>query len=216
MIEREVKLAADAGVVLPDLAAAIAGLTVGSASTVHLDAIYYDTPTLSLARSGVTLRSRTGEPGAAWTLKLPVTTEGSKVSRDELMFDGPIGQVPATVSRAARGYVRSQTLGPVVRLHTERIQIPLGVDGSPLATICDDRVVMNGPVEPTGMFREIEVELAEGSERPEAIDVVVSCLLAAGCTVPDAPVGKAIRALGPQALEPPDVDHSQIGQARHG
>ena len=64
MIEREIKLAADAGVVLPDLADSDRRPHgARRPRLVHLDAVYYDTPTLSLARWGVTLRSRTGEPG---------------------------------------------------------------------------------------------------------------------------------------------------------
>ena len=106
-IEREIKLSADAGVVLPDLTDAKRHITVGPRSILQLDATYYDTPALSLARWGVTLRSRTGEPGHMWTLKLPVSVDDSELSRHELTFDGPSGHIPASVRLAVRGFVRA-------------------------------------------------------------------------------------------------------------
>ncbi len=50
MIEREFKLAVEAGIVLPDLTDAVPGLIVGPKVTLQLDAVYYDTPSLALAR----------------------------------------------------------------------------------------------------------------------------------------------------------------------
>jgi CHAD domain-containing protein len=198
--------------VLPDLAAAMPGITVGPSSTLHLDAVYYDTPTLSLARSGVTLRSRTGEPGATWTLKLPVGEDDSELSRHEFEFDGPPGAVPRTVAHAALAHVRSQTLGEAVRLHTERTQFDIAIDGLPLAKVCDDTVVADGASEPVTVFREIEIELAADTSRPDAVDAVVSCLRAAGCTTHGSPIAKAIRALGPRAFDPPDVVVPKVGR----
>lgn len=203
MIEREVKLAAESGVVLPDLTGVAPGVTVGPATTLQLDAIYYDTPTLSLARWGVTLRSRRGEDGPAWTLKLPVSASEAEVSRHELTFDEPAGAVPAGVRRATLAFARSQVLGPVVRLQTERTQFVVAVDGRPLAKICDDTVVADGASEPINVFREIEVELIDTES--DAIVAIVSRLRAAGCKDDEAPVPKALRALGPRAFAAPDV-----------
>ena len=72
-VEREAKLIADPELVLPDLREVLPGIGVGPSRTLELDAVYYDTEDLSLARSGVTLRSRTGEPGPTWTVKLPAS-----------------------------------------------------------------------------------------------------------------------------------------------
>ena len=36
-----------------------------------LRAVYYDSPDLRLARDGITLRHRSGDGPARWTLKLP-------------------------------------------------------------------------------------------------------------------------------------------------
>jgi CHAD domain-containing protein len=213
-IEREVKLSADPGLVLPDLGDAKRGITVGPWSVLQLDATYYDTPILALARWGVTLRSRTGEPGHVWTLKLPISTDESEVSRDELTFDGPTGPVPAEVRLAVRGYVRTQDLGPVVRLHTERLTAVVTIDGRPLATICDDTVVADGAAEPISVFREIEVELADTTSDDDngAVDALVARLRAAGCRSDEAPISKARRALGQRAFDPPDVCAPAIGK----
>jgi CHAD domain-containing protein len=205
MIEREIKLAVEAGTVLADLTGAVAGLTVGPRSVRQLDAVYYDTPTLALARWGVTLRSRSGEAGPIWTLKLPVASLDSELSRHEFMFDEPPGPVPAAVRESVRAYTRSQVLGPVVRLQTERTQFVLELDGQLLATVCDDTVVADGAAEPINVFREIEVELAQTTPPPHVVDAVVARLRAAGCKDDEAPVPKAIRALGPRAFDPPDV-----------
>lgn len=211
-IEREIKMTADFDVILPDLADAVPGLRVGPVSTVHLVAVYYDTPTLSMARSGVTLRARTGEPSPIWTLKVSSPGDGPELSRHEHLFDEPLGPVPLAARQTARAYIRSQRLDPVVRLHTQRSQFSLVIDGEPLATVCDDSVASDGGTEPFASFREIEVELAQGRVNRKAVEEIRSRLRAAGCRDDEAPVPKAVRALGPRALESPDVDVASIGK----
>lgn len=211
-VEREIKMMADVDLVLPDLTDAWPGLCVGPVSEVDLVAVYYDTPTLSMARSGVTLRSRTGEPGAIWTLKVSSPGQGSDLSRHEYLFDEPVGPIPLAARNTARAYVRSQRLDPVARLHTHRSQFSLAIDGKPLATMCDDRVVSDGGTEPFASFREIEVELAQGRVDRKAVEQIRARLRAAGCRDDEAPVPKAVRALGARALEPPDVDLAPIGK----
>ena len=212
MIEREFKLAAEVGTVLPDLADAAPGLTIGPKSVVQLDAVYYDTATLALARWGVTLRSRSGEVGPVWTLKLPATTIDSEMSRDELMFDEPLGPVPAAARLAVRAYTRSQALGPVVRLQTTRTQYAVELDGLPVATVCDDTVVVDGTGEPIDPFREVEVEMVTDTAAPDVIDAVVARMRQAGCRDDEPPMPKALRALGRRAVDPPDVVTPKIGK----
>ena len=204
-IEREIKLIADVDMSLPDFTDVLPGITVGPRSTLQLSATYYDTPTLSLARSGVTLRARTGEPGPIWTLKLPAAADGSELSRHELTFDEPLGSVPLAARQAARAYIRSQRLDPVVRLHSERSQFALELEGHTLATVCDDLVVSDGGTEPVASFREIEVEFAGGHAKRKAVEAIRSRLRVAGCREDETPVPKAVRALGPRAFEAPDV-----------
>ena len=177
----------------------------------RLDAVYYDTPTLSLARAGVTLRSRTGESGPVWTLKLPTGKVAGGLSRSEYTFDEPLGPVPAAAFRAARAYIRSQTFGPVLELHTNRTEVPLEFDGRPLLTLCDDVVVADVPNQPPTTFREVELELAGDDVSTEAIDRLVKAMRAAGCRDDD-PIPKAARALGYRALGPPDEYSVPVGK----
>ena len=204
-IEREIKLMADVDLVLPELTDVLPGVTVGAVSTMQLSAVYYDTPTLSMARSGVTLRARTGEPGPIWTLKLPAAADGSALSRHEYLFDEPPGPVPLAARQTARAYIRSQSLDPVVQLQTHRSQFPLQLDGEVVATVCDDVVVSNGGSGPVTSFREIEVEFVSGRANRKVVEAIRSCLRVAGCRDDEAPIPKAVRALGPRAFEPPDV-----------
>jgi CHAD domain-containing protein len=210
-IEREIKLTADADLTLPDLTQTLAGVAVGSVSRVQLDAIYYDTPTLSMARWGVTLRSRTGEPGPIWTLKVASNAKSPGLSRHEYLFDEPLGPVPVGARQAARALTRSQALAPVVRLHTDRTQFTLHLDGRPLVKVCDDVVTAHDGPEDVGAFREIELELASDDVDLKAVKAVSACLRAAGCRADD-PMPKAVRALGPRALGPPDVEVIAIGK----
>ena len=209
--EHEIKLTADMAMALPDLAAVMPEIAVGPASHLKLVAVYYDTPTLSLARAGVTLRSRTGEPGPIWTLKLPTGKSAGGLSRFEYTFDEPLGSVPPVAFRAARAYIRSQTVGPVLQLQTDRTEIPLELGGRPLLTLCDDIVVADVPNQATMTFREIELEFASEDVSTEAIDRLVESMLAAGCRDDD-PIPKAIRALGYRALAPPDVYTVPVGK----
>ena len=69
-LEREVKLAAWGGFVLPALDDVAPDVTVEALKTKKLDATYYDTRDLRLARAGVSLRHRVGDD-PPWTVKLP-------------------------------------------------------------------------------------------------------------------------------------------------
>ncbi len=211
-IEREIKLAADVDVVLPDLTGILPGVTVGPVTRLQLSAVYFDTPTLSLARSGVTLRARTGEPGPIWTLKVPAPPAETGLSRHELTFDDPTGAVPLAARHVVLAHTRSQPLNPVVEVRTDRTQFELEIDGRPVATVCDDVVVTESGTEPVGTFREIEVELAPDLVSHKAIDVVTARLRDAGCRADEVSVPKAVRALGPRALDPPDIVVPAIGK----
>ncbi len=83
-VEREVKLAVARAFRLPPLDTLVEGATALARPRRELEATYYDTADLSLIRSGVTLRHRTGEPGPSWTVKLPGTTSRQTPDRPEL------------------------------------------------------------------------------------------------------------------------------------
>ncbi|OLB91628.1 MAG: hypothetical protein AUI15_22630 [Actinobacteria bacterium 13_2_20CM_2_66_6] len=210
MIEREVKLGAGPAFHLPDLAGVIDGVAVGPSETVRLETVYYDTPDLRLARWGVSLRHRAGE---GWTLKLatPPSAPGKPAAvleRAELTFQGRSRKPPDAALEVVRAYVRKAELVPVARLSTVRHRIRL-VDGNGVrvAEVVDDEVSVRDGRRVAARFREIEVEVA-GQNGADSTDGIITPLVTrlrgAGAGAPD-PTPKHIRALGPRAIEPPEV-----------
>ena len=209
MLEREVKLGAGPAFHLPDLNGVVDGVTVSPPEAVRLETVYYDTPDLRLARWGVSLRHRAGE---GWTLKLPprhASGDGlnpALLERDELTFQGGAKKPPPGAVAVVRAYVRKAELIPVARLSTVRRRVRL-LDGSgrPLAEVVDDEVSVRDGRRVAARFREIEVEVAQGGENGSGIVApLVARLRTAGAGAPD-PTPKHIRALGPRAMEPPEV-----------
>ena len=198
-IEREVKLAAWGGFTLPALDDLAPDLTVEPLKTKKLDATYYDTRDLRLARAGVSLRHRLGDD-PPWTVKLPDGDSGPVMSRREIPFDGPAGAIPEAAAALVRAYVRSEPLVPVARLKTERSRVGLKIAGTPVAEIADDEVSVYHGRRLASRFREVEVEVEE--EAPDKLlPAVVERLRDAGAGAPDK-TPKVVRALGPRALEP--------------
>ena len=211
-VEHEIKLLAPEDLALPELTGTVPGLIAGPASSQAQDATYYDTSSLALARWGVTLRSRTEADATVWTLKVPATRgRGHALSRHEYLFAGPPGLVPVEAKRAVLGYVRSQPLRIAVRTHTERRTAELQIDGLAVAMLCDDRV--SGSRGRWGIvpFRQIEVELADGSGQ-DVLERIRSVLIDAGCDATAPPGAKAIGVLGRRAELPPDVVVPSIGK----
>jgi CHAD domain-containing protein len=207
MLEREVKLGAGPAFHLPDLNGVVEGVTASPPEAARLETVYFDTTDLRLARWGVSLRHRAGE---GWTLKLPpirasVDGPGSPLlERDELTFQGGAKKPPAGAGAVIRAYVRRDELVPVARLSTIRRRVRL-IDGagSKLAEVVDDEVSVRDGRRVAARFREIEVEVA-GDDGAGIVGAVVARLRAAGAGAPD-PTPKHIRALGPRAMEPPEV-----------
>jgi len=170
--------------------------------TLRLTADYFDTADLRLARNRMTMRRRTGGSDDGWHLKLPHAEEAT---RDEVQLPlASAGQPPAALTRIALGMTRGAELVPVATLRTER-RPSLVYDGHgvALAELTDDRVsvIIGGKV--VSRFRELEVEAAEGRSAKD-LDSIVAALLAAGATEGGF-ASKVVRALGPRAIEPPDV-----------
>ena len=210
-IEREAKLRADSEMVLPDLHEVLPGIGVGPSHTVELDAVYYDTEDLSLARSGVTLRSRTGEPGPTWTVKLPDGDTGPVLSRNEVTFVARPGRVPRAAADLVLAHVRGRPLGPVGRIRTRRVQFTLSSDAGIVATVCDDYVTadVDGAAH---LFREVEVELAPDVADDELLEAVVDRLTESGCRPAKQTVPKIVHALGKRAQAAPDVVAQEVGR----
>src|ERR1700674_3576659 len=208
MLEREVKLGAGPAFHLPDLAGVIEGVTVAPAETVRMETVYFDTADLRLARWGVSLRHRAGE---GWTLKLaPPKPDAGRpagmIERDELTFQGGAKKAPEAAIGVVRAYVRKAELVPVARLSTIRKRVRL-VDaaGARVAEVVDDEVSVRDGRRGAARFREIEVEvMAQPNGANGIVDPIVLRLRGAGAGAPD-PTPKHIRALGPRAMEPPEV-----------
>lgn len=229
-IEREVKLGAGPAFHLPDLAGVIEGVAVAPPETVRMETVYYDTPDLRLARWGVSLRHRAGE---GWTLKLapPPSTPGKPsavLERDELTFQGAAKKPPEGAIEVVRAYVRRSELVPVARLSTVRRRVRLvDATGTRVAEVVDDEVSVRDGRRVAARFREIEVEVpagraqgalsnktngangpAGGTNETVGADLILTPLVTrlrqAGAGAPD-PTPKHIRALGPRAIEPPEV-----------
>ena len=207
-VEREVKLGVWPGFSLPDLDGVVDGLTAVPGDVLRLDATYYDTADLRLARSGVTLRHRSAE---GWTLKLPEGDgEGEMLSRRELTVAGDGATVPAELAHLVVAWVRTSSLEPVAKLHTVRHRLELVDDtGVVAAEVVDDEVSVLHGRRLALRFREVEVEL-EASASPGLLDAVVSRLQAAGAG-PGDPTPKVVRALGPRALDPPELTMVAVG-----
>lgn len=208
-LEQELKLEAWAGFELPELGRLAEGVVATPLPDQQLEATYYDTDDVRLARSGISVRFRTGESGTdpkkgKWTVKLPRGDKGPALVRREVDFEGPGRVVPGEVNALVRAHVRSSLLAPVGTLATRRRRVQLRRDdGHPLVEVADDEVSVLADRRVALRFRELEVELID----PEATDVmsrVGEALVAAGAVEADQ-VPKIVRALGPRALDPPEV-----------
>ena len=202
--ERELKLAAPGSFVVPDLMDDGLGvLAMQELPELTLTSTYYDTADLRLARSGVTLRYRTGEEDApAWTLKLRVQgRDGSE--RDEHTFRGPSDVVPAEATDLVTALVRSAPIQAVASLETRRKRWMLcGSEDQALAELADDQVSVLDGSRVVARFRELELE----SRGPDlsALRPIANRLRRAGAVLAE-PLPKAVRALGPRAAAEPDV-----------
>jgi CHAD domain-containing protein len=190
-LEVERKFEAGPDVVLPDLTVVDGVTAAGDPVTHELDATYYDTPDLRLARARITLRRRTGGTDAGWHLKLPTAVAGS---RREL--HAPLGTrrtlVPRAVTEPVTAVLRGVRPAPVATLQTTRqVTHLLGDDDAVLAEVAVDTVTGTAlapdPETPATVmtWREIEVELVGGDEA--LLDGVTAALAGAGIRPSDAP-----------------------------
>lgn len=200
--ERELKFAVTAGFELPRLDDLAANLVGVPERELHLDATYYDTDDLQLARAGITLRHRNDE---GWTVKLPAgPPKGTALQRDEVHFPGGPDGLPEGARHLVRALVRGEALVPVATLHTERRRTALvTLEGTPCAEVTDDTVTARPARGAEVHFREIEIELHDA-----ATDTLVAAIArqmrGAGAGRPD-PVPKLVRVLGPRTQMPLDT-----------
>src|SRR3954470_3140412 len=118
-LEIERKFEVDESFVLPGLGE-LPGVAEAPEPVEHvLEAAYYDTPDLRLARARVTLRRRTGGSDAGWHVKLPAAA-GARQEGHE-----PLGRTVKVPPKALRdlllGITRGAATAPVTTLRTRRV-----------------------------------------------------------------------------------------------
>jgi CHAD domain-containing protein len=169
----------DSATVLPTLVDVEGVARVGQAVDLELEAVYFDTAGLDLARRGVTVRRRTGGADAGWHLKLP------RIGDTRIELRRPLGRATRTAPRAllepVRALVRDRRLVPVARIATHRHQRALlDADDAVLAHVCDDHVRAEQlhVGDEVDEWREWEVELVAGDDT--LLDLVEEVLRGAG------------------------------------
>jgi CHAD domain-containing protein len=210
-LEREVKLAVWPGFELPVLDDVVEGALAVPAEEKRLDAVYYDTADLRLARSNITVRYRSDD---GWTVKLPDDTPVSKgaLARQEFTVAGDARRPPADIKALLASRLRSAPLTAVSRLQTVRRRVDLvDREGAVIAEIADDEVSVLDGRHVALRFREVEVELGH-AVGDEVLDLLVTRLRAAGAGAPD-PTPKVIRALGPPASAAPELAERPLGKS---
>jgi CHAD domain-containing protein len=126
---------------LPDLVAAGAVVGVEDLGSTALDATYYDTDDLRLAREGITLRRRVGGDDEGWHLKLPVLVSGGAGVREEIQLPLDAGgpdEVAGELRHLVGALVRSDELRPVATLRTERHTFRLWAELPPVVVVPAD------------------------------------------------------------------------------
>lgn len=200
MHERELKFTPGPSFRLPPLTDPVAGVQEGPPETIRLVATYFDSPDLRLTRTGASLRFRDPE---GWTVKLPLGG-GELLTRDEIHLPGEPGDPPVAAVDLVAAIVRHAPLVVVARLTTRRERVHLfDGTGRPVGEVVDDEVSVLDGARLVARFRELEVEITE--DAPEAVaTAVANRLRMAGAGLPHQ-VPKVVRALGPRALDPPDL-----------
>jgi CHAD domain-containing protein len=224
-LEIERKFDVDEAFVLPDLTGVPEVAEVREPVEHSLEAAYYDTADLRLARARVTLRRRTGGGDAGWHVKLPAVAG----ARREL--HSPLGRAsktpPKAVLEPVLGIVRRATAAQVALLRTRRVVTELvDADGRVLAEVADDHVTGTAlPAAPgeaavVTVWREVEVELGEveqGELADELLAAVAAALVAAGAQPADSP-SKLSRVLADRlaAVEGPELPPGELQKATKG
>jgi CHAD domain-containing protein len=222
-LEIEQKFDVDETFVLPGLAGVPGVAEVREPVEHSLEAAYYDTADLRLARARITLRRRTGGTDAGWHVKLPPVAG----ARRELhsVLGRMTGTPPKAVLEPVLGVVRRAPVGEVALLRTRRLVTELvDAEGRVLAEVADDHVT--GTALPAGpgeaavvtVWREIEVELVDGDE--ELLSAAADALVEGGARPSDSP-SKLTRVLGDRlaALDspaPPPLDAAEPAAKEKG
>jgi inorganic triphosphatase YgiF len=207
-VEREIKLSADGGYVLPDLNDLTAGVVEDSGPEPQ-ESTYWDSDQLDLVRQGCGLRhrrrlDRPGDPGI-WTLKTPGLMDGDRMVRGEQELRAEGSSPPAELLSLIPEAVDPSALHPVAVLRASRRVLTLGPltsgeAGAGTVEVMDDTVEVRAPGDGAVVdrFRELEVEMQDGAD--DLADRVAARLREAGAGPPESTskYRRALRALGHQ------------------
>jgi CHAD domain-containing protein len=206
--EVERKYEIDPSAIMPSLAEVPGVASVSQPVEHRLEAVYFDTAGLDLARRGITLRRRTGGDDAGWHLKLP----GGADTRTEVSL--PLGRsakaVPPPLLEPVRAVVRDRPLSPVARLRTRRCERDLvAEDGTVLAHVCDDEVRAERLVDAGSQsWREWEIEVVD--DHGDLLPALEARLLEAGARTTEHG-SKLLRALGDALASPSAAPRAREG-----
>jgi CHAD domain-containing protein len=201
--EVERKFDAPAGFAIPDLSAVCGVTSVDDPVEFDLDAIYYDTTDLALARHATTLRRRSGGHDAGWHLKRPQGADRSELQVPATEADQAASDhdpaVPDRIVSEVWVHTRGSALQPVARIRTRRAERAVrDAGGRTLALIATDDVASESydpdaaaPIRQR--WHELETELVEGDR--DLLAAVADALCVAGATPAHTP-SKFAHALG--------------------
>ena len=160
-VERSYDVAGDTA--LPDWTLLDLVAHVGAGEVRELDARYFDTADLALARARVAVRRRTGGPDAGWHVK-SAAREGRHEWGWPLEADGDDHDRVPDVIRDAVATWASAPLQQIARIRNTRTAYALtDLEGGLVAEMVDDRVRAHS-ANGASAWREWEVEL--GSAAP--------------------------------------------------
>jgi CHAD domain-containing protein len=190
-IEREIKLAVDAGFRLPPLKGSRLPARI-------LTSVYYDTPDLRLARARITLRHRTQGRKGAWQLKLPLDC-----GRREVEMPGKDSHPPTQVLDLLFLHLQGGTVQPVATLRTRRTGTRVGESKKHAAEVVLDEVAVLKESTEVLVFREVEIEQLDGDAT--LVARLEKTLRKAGATDHDGrpKIFRALDLPAPRSLEPP-------------
>lgn len=190
-LEVERKYDAEADTPLPDWARA--AVSASEADIRMLDAVYFDTADLALARAGIALRRRTGGADAGWHIK------GPRRGDARLELGWPLGEdeeIPGAVVGAVAEWA-SPPLAAIARIRNTRHAYELSGAGGVIAEFVDDHVTATDLR--TGAeqsWREWEVELAAAAHDAAVLFAALEEAVFAAGARPSASDSKLARALG--------------------
>jgi len=173
--EREIKLTVGAASAFEELARrpAIAGFELSPVETRDQSDLYLDTEDFLLFTAGFALRHRRRSGSVKATLKEISGKEGRGILQDRREIEEVLGEEGApkgAVAEAVASLAGDAKLLPILRLRTRRRVRQVLASHSAVAELCLDEVevfpagegVGSSEAEPSGRFREVEVEETAG------------------------------------------------------